>query len=178
MSIIIKKVVKVPPAVQPPSPVVVRSSQRVGLYVDGNNFGYIFHELLHSQHAMPNWQEIIPRILIGREISNMMYFREGYKISPQLRDLLRRICHGQVIPCGKSADIELALTAMDQSGSFDTIILASGDQDYLPLIRRLKLRSKRVELLTHKSVMSPLLLKEADYVHFVTAADGFIYEQR
>lgn len=63
-----------------------------------------------------------------------------------------------------NADLDLAVDAVLQSENLDYILLGSGDGDFLPVVRALQNRGKRVDLLSFSST-SNALRKAVDY-HF------------
>ncbi len=59
-------------------------------------------------------------------------------------------------------DVEIAVEAMKQLSSFDTMILFSGDSDFDYLLKELKRASKRVIVVSTKYHISRELIKRAD----------------
>jgi uncharacterized LabA/DUF88 family protein len=55
----------------------------------------------------------------------------------------------------------------------DTIIIMSGDSDYIELVRHLKTEGVRVEIAAVLKTTSQLLKEEADYFHEITEEDWF-----
>lgn len=55
-----------------------------------------------------------------------------------------------------------------------TIIIMSGDSDYIELVHHLKSEGVRVEIATVKETTSALLKEEADYFHPIVEEDWFI----
>ncbi len=55
----------------------------------------------------------------------------------------------------------------------DTIIIMSGDSDYIELVRHLKSEGVRVEIAAVLSTTSQLLKDEADHFHEITKDDWF-----
>ena len=86
-------------------------------------------------------------------------------ISKKLSDRLHHFFHGSVRPCHKSADIPLSIKALQLSSKVDTIIILSGDSDYVELVRHLKSEGVRVEIGAIEKTTSALLIEEADYFH-------------
>ncbi len=81
-------------------------------------------------------------------------------------------------PCHKSADIPLTIKAMQLANKVDTIIILSGDSDYVELVRHLKTEGVRVEIAAVTSATSNLLVEESDYFHEVTKDDWFTLAPR
>ncbi len=89
----------------------IRISQTVAILVDGNNIEMSLTSLTGRKTAMLNFDTVIPKLLNGRSLSRMVYFREGKKISNKLAERLLQHYHGSVMPCYKSADIPLTIRA-------------------------------------------------------------------
>ena len=87
---------------------------------------------------MLNFDILIPKLLLNRGLSRLVYFREGKHISNKLQERLHNFYHGSVRPCHKSADIPLSINAIQVADKVDTIIIRSGDADYIELVRHLK----------------------------------------
>jgi uncharacterized LabA/DUF88 family protein len=122
---------------------------------------------------MLNFDSLIPRLLDNRGLNRLVYFREGKHISAKLQDRLYQHYHGSVRPCHKSADIPLSIKAMQLASKVDTIVIMSGDSDYIELVRHLKTEGVRVEIAAVLKTTSQLLKEEADYFHEITEEDWF-----
>ena len=148
-------------------------SQSVAILIDGNNIERSIHEQTHDQQTMLNFDTLIPQLLDNRGLNRLIYFREGKQISTKLQDRLYQNYHGSVRPCHKSADIPLTIKAMQLASKVDTIIIMSGDSDYIELVRHLKTEGVRVEIAAVLRTTSQLLKEEADYFHEITETDWF-----
>ena len=91
-------------------------NQSVAILCDGNNIERSIHDASKNKNAMINFDTLIPKLLNGRGLNRMIYFREGKSISTKLADRLHENFYGSVIPCHKSADIPLTIKAMKQIG--------------------------------------------------------------
>jgi len=156
----------------------VSISQSVAILVDGNNIERSIHDLKGDPHTMINFDTLIPRLLDNRGLNRLVYFREGKQISSKLEERLHARYHGSVRPCHKSADIPLTIKATQLSSKVDTIIIMSGDSDYVELVRHLKAEGVRVEIAALPSTTSKLLIEEADYFHEITSEDWFTLTPR
>jgi uncharacterized LabA/DUF88 family protein len=156
---------------QKPEEVLI--SQSVAILIDGNNIERSIHEQTHDQQTMLNFDSLIPRLLDNRGLNRLVYFREGKQISAKLQERLYQNYHGSVRPCHKSADIPLSIKAMQLASKVDTIIIMSGDSDYIELVRHLKTEGVRVEIAAVLKTTSQLLKEEADYFHEITEEDWF-----
>ncbi|MEM1322411.1 MAG: NYN domain-containing protein [Bacteroidota bacterium] len=154
----------------------VKINQSVAILIDGNNIEKGLHRIMRTKDAMLNFDTLIPRILMDRGLSRLIYFREGVSISTRLAERLHNHYHGTVVPCHKSADIPLTISATQIAQKVDTIIILSGDSDYVELVRHLRSRGVRVEIAAVKRATAAILKEEADHYHEITKEDGFKLE--
>ncbi len=151
----------------------VRIDQSVAILVDGNNMERSITDITGNPGTMLNFDILIPRLLANRSLNRLIYFREGKNISSKLSERLHTNYHGSVRPCHKSADIPLAIKATQLSSKVDTIIILSGDSDYIELVRHLQAEGIRVEIASVEKTTHHLLKEEADYWHAITKDDWF-----
>ena len=153
----------------------IQINQSVAILCDGNNIERSIHEQSQSTQTMVNFDDLIPKLLNGRGLNRLIYFREGKAISTKFAERLHENFYGAVIPCHKSADIPLSIKATQLSSKVDTIIIMSGDSDFVELVRHLKAEGVRVEIAAVKSTTAKILLEEASYFHEITKDDWFEY---
>ena len=153
----------------------IQITQSVAILCDGNNIERSIHEESQSTHTMVNFDDLIPKLLNGRGLNRLIYFREGKAISTKFAERLHENYYGAVIPCHKSADIPLSIKATQLSSKVDTIIIMSGDSDFIELVRHLKAEGVRVEIAAVKKTTAKILLEEASYFHEITKDDWFEY---
>ncbi len=151
-------------------------NQSVAILCDGNNIERSIHDLSKSKNAMINFDKMIPKLLNGRGLNRLLYFREGIAISSKLADRLHEHYYGSVIPCHKSADIPLSIKATQLASKVDTIIIMSGDSDYVDLVTHLKGEGVRVEIAAVRKTTARILIDEADHYHEITKEDWFVYK--
>ncbi len=151
----------------------VTINQSVAILIDGNNIERSIHSETEDTGTMLNFDTLIPRLLDNRGLNRLVYFREGKQISSKLKERLHDNYHGSVRPCHKSADIPLTIKATQLASKVDTIIILSGDSDYVELVRHLKSEGVRVEIAAIPATTSSLLVEEADYFHAITKGDWF-----
>jgi len=154
----------------------IHINQSVAILCDGNNIERSVHEVAGNTHTMLNFDTVIPKLLGGRGLNRLFYFREGENISEKLAERLHNNYYGSVIPCHKSADIPLSIKATQLAGKVDAIIIMSGDSDYLDLVQHLKSEGVRVEIAAVKQTTSRMLVEEADFFHEITKEDWFVYD--
>ena len=151
-------------------------NQSVAILCDGNNIEKSIHNISRNKKAMINFDTLIPKLLNGRGLNRMIYFREGKSISTKLADRLHENFYGSVIPCHKSADIPLTIKATQLASKVDTIIIMSGDSDYVELVTHLKGEGVRVEIAAVKETTAQILIDKSDYMHEITSNDWFVYK--
>ena len=150
-------------------------NQSVAVLCDGNNIERSIHGVSKNQKAMINFDQLIPKLLNGRGLHRLIYFREGKAISEKFAERLHENYYGSVVPCHKSADIPLSIKATQLASKVDTIIIMSGDSDFVELVAHLKAEGVRVEIAAVKETTAKILLEEANYFHEITSDDWFIY---
>ena len=151
-------------------------NQSVAILCDGNNIEKSIHNISKNKKAMINFDTLIPKLLNGRGLNRMIYFREGISISSKFADRLHENFYGSVIPCHKSADIPLTIKATQLASKVDTIIIMSGDSDYVELVTHLKGEGVRVEIAAVKETTAQILIDKSDYMHEITSNDWFVYK--
>lgn len=152
-------------------------SQTVAVLVDGNNIEISMHKIA-GDNTMINFDKLIPKLISNRSLNRLIYFREGKSISPKLAERLHNLFHGDVQPCDKNADIQLTIRAVQLADKVDTIIIMSGDSDYIELVKHMRSRGIRVEIAAVKSTTSKALIEEADFFHEITEEDCFKYSDK
>jgi len=70
-------------------------------------------------------------------------------------------------------DVGIAIEVVAQLEWMDTFVLASGDGDYGPLLKRVRESDKRVEIYTFRSVASPVLYEFANQIHYLDTEDVY-----
>lgn len=153
-------------------------SQSVAILVDGNNIERSIHAETKNPSTMLNFDTLVPRLLGNRGLNRLVYFREGRQISAKLRERLLANYHGSVRPCHKSADIPITIKATQLANKVDTIIIMSGDSDYVELVSHLKSEGVRVEIAAVPATTSRQLIEEADHFHEITSEDWFTLDPR
>ena len=155
----------------------INISQSVAILVDGNNIERSLESEYRNTNMMINFDVLIPRLLSGRGLNRLIYFREGKNISSKLAERLHTNYFGSVRPCHKSADIPLSINATQLASKVDSIIILSGDSDYVELVRHLKSEGVRVEICAVEATTAGVLIEEADYFQPITKEDCFSLPQ-
>ena len=66
----------------------IQITQSVAILCDGNNIERSIHEQSQSKQTMVNFDSLIPRLLNGRGLNRLIYFREGKAISNKFPERL------------------------------------------------------------------------------------------
>ena len=151
-------------------------NQSVAILCDGNNIERSIHEMSKSTKAMINFDQLIPKLLNGRGLNRLIYFREGKSISEKFAERLHENYYGSVVPCHKSADIPLSIKATQLASKVDTIIIMSGDSGFVETVIHLKAEGVRVEIAAVKQNTARILIDESDHYHEIISDDLFIYK--
>ena len=151
-------------------------NQSIAILCDGNNIERSIHSESNSKNTMINFDTLIPKLLNGRGLNRLLYFREGKAISSKFAERLHENYYGAVVPCHKSADIPLTIKATQLASKVDTIIIMSGDSDFVELVHHLKAEGVRVEIAAVKATTAKVLFDDADHFHEITNEDWFVYK--
>lgn len=145
-------------------------NQRVAILVDGNNIEYSVLDRFGRDFVL-DYSKFVPKVVGSRSLTKFCYFREGRSISAKFAAHIRKLFYGAVFPCGKSADIPLTIQAVQLAPKIDTVIVFSGDSDYLALYEHLKTNGVRVEVACSKGSVSQLVLDFVDAYWWIEAED-------
>lgn len=147
---------------------MINFSQKVAIVIDGNNLEESIRKLQNSKSAVLNYHKFIEKILRGRLLHSFDYFREGLSISSAWTTRVERSFYGNVIPCGKDADIPIAMKLLSlKKCDVDTVILFSGDKDFLPPLEKVREEGIRVEIASIGHVLAEDLKDFCDQYHLI-----------
>lgn len=147
------------------------SDQRVGIFIDTQN---LYHSARSNFRANVNYQELIKKAVNGRKLIRAFAYviRSVEMTEEKFFDALQdigieiRVKDLQVFHTGaKKADwdVGLAVDMIRLTEKVDTVVLASGDGDFLEVIRYCKSRGVRVEVMAFDKTTNAQLIEEADY---------------
>jgi uncharacterized LabA/DUF88 family protein len=151
---------------------VIYKSQRVGVFVDTQN---IYHSAKNLYGARVNFSKLLQEAVKGRQLIRAIAYvirsksleeeaffealeKQGFEV--KMKDL--QIFFGGM----KKADwdVGIAVDAIKMADKLDTVVLVSGDGDFLPLVNYLKEnKGCRVELMAFKETTSSKLIEAVDY---------------
>ena len=144
--------------------------QRVGVFIDVQNMYYSAKNLYGSK---VNFGQIVQEAVAGRKLiraiayvistekgEEQAFFEALYNLGIETREKPLQTFYGGE----KKGDWDVGITvdAIRLSPSLDTIILVSGDGDYLPLVEYLQNQGKQVEVVAFGNTTSARLKEEAD----------------
>jgi uncharacterized protein (TIGR00288 family) len=154
--------------------VIKHKEQRVGIFIDAQN---LYHSGKNLYHSKVNFGAIVKEALDGRTklvraIAYVIATESGEEtgffealtkmgIETKVKDL-------QVFSSGaKKADwdVGMAIDAVKLSPKLDTVILITGDGDFVPLVEYLKMNGCQVEVASFGKSTSAKLIEATD--HFI-----------
>jgi uncharacterized LabA/DUF88 family protein len=148
--------------------------QKVAVLIDANNIELNLQRLTANEKTIIDFDKCIPRLLNKRRLNRLIYFKEGRKLPDALKNSLHEKFCGTVRCCHKSADGFLIVAAWQLSKKVDTVIIMSGDADYIPVVKQLQSEGVRVEVAAVYGSIANALINVADYYHYVTEEDSRI----
>ncbi len=140
----------------------------VAVFIDVENIHY---STLNSYAETPDWSRIVDVCKEYGRIASIQAFGDWINFSKEVAEIQRNGIQPVFVPLsqdGKSSlDCYLTVSAMKlffQNNTIDTLILASGDRDYIPLIAELKAIGKQVIILAVPDTLSRDLTRIVDKV--------------
>jgi uncharacterized LabA/DUF88 family protein len=151
--------------------VIKHPEQRVGIFIDTQN---LYHSAKNLYHARVNFGNLLKDALADRVLIRAVayvitteggeekgFFEALEKLGIETKTKNLQIFYGG----SKKADwdVGLAVDAMMMSSKLDTVVLASGDGDFVPLVNYLKMRDGcQVEVIAFGRSTSGQLREAAD----------------
>lgn len=162
------------------SEIDIKIDQSVAILIDGNNIERSLEHVVGGDATgwMVSFDRLVPKLVGQRALNRLLYFREGRNISKSLADRLHKNFYGRIIPCHKSADVPLSIAATQIADKVDTIIIMSGDSDYVDLVRHLRGAGVRVEVVAVEKTTAGILKNECDYFTAIVKDDLFHQKKR
>jgi uncharacterized LabA/DUF88 family protein len=178
--------------------------KRISIYVDGANFVYGMKSLSpnYSDYHF-DFEGFFRKIISNNDLIDIYYYNASLKqvINPRrfreqqkLLSRLKKITKCKVVLCKrqkrfdkddeeyytiKGDDINLALDMLNDAweNKYDKAILISGDGDFAPLLKYVKNKNKKIEVISFFELASKNLLNEADKFSFIDKkiANKFFY---
>ena len=131
---------------------------RVAVFIDVENIHY---STLNAYSETPDWSWIVQECRKKGRISSIQAFGDWIEFAAEVPEIQKNGIQPVFVPLsqnGKSSlDCYLTVSAMKlffQNSTIDTLILASGDRDYIPLISELKALGKNIIILAVSDTLS------------------------
>ena len=149
--------------------------QRVAILVDAENLEINVSDYYEPDRnerrthvAYPDWKEIIPKVVKGRVlVRNIYYKKKGLRISTKFKRIWEVELGGEFKQPIKSVDSYIIVDAITLAEKVDTVILLSGDKDYLPLIWYLRSKGCKVEMAAFKESAADIVKTATDKFHLL-----------
>ena len=150
--------------------IVKHPEQRVGVFIDTQN---LYHSAKNIYHARVNFGNVLKDSVAGRRLIRARayvvttesgeekgFFEALEKIGIETRTKDLQIFFGGA----KKADwdVGLAVDAITAAPNLDTVILFTGDGDFIPLVEYLKNQGRRVEVIAFGRSSSGKLKEAVD----------------
>ncbi len=150
--------------------IIKHKEQRVGVLIDVQN---MYHSAKHLYHAKVNFKEVLRTAVAGRKLIRAIAYvvRTEAGESQAFFDALiksgieLKIKDLQVFPGGvKKGDWDVGMTvdAFELSNKVDSLVLVTGDGDFVPLVENLKIKGTQVEVIAFGRSASAHLKEAAD----------------
>lgn len=151
--------------------IIKHKDQRVGIFIDTQN---LYHSAKNLYKSKVNFGKVIQEVLAGRQLIRAIAYvissetgeEQGFFEALTKAGIETKTKDLQVFMGGaKKADwdVGLAVDAIKMSSKLDTIILISGDGDFVPLVEYLKTNSGcQVEVVAFGKSTSSKLIESAD----------------
>lgn len=152
-------------------PAAIRHShQRVGVFIDTQN---LYHSARSNFNSNVNYKNLVMAAVSGRRLMRAFAYvikseaGDESKFFDALSDLgiETRVKDLQVFYSGEKKadwDVGIAMDIVRLSEKIDAVVLVSGDGDFLEVLRYVKSRGIRAEVMAFKKTTSAKLLEEAD----------------
>jgi uncharacterized LabA/DUF88 family protein len=151
--------------------VIKHKEQRVGIFLDTQN---LYHSAKNLYHGRVNFGAIMKEVLAGRSLIRAVAYvittetgeEKGFFEALEKLGIETKTKNIQVFSSGaKKADwdVGLAVDAIKMAPKLDTIIIASGDGDFIPLVEYLQMNEGcQVEIISFGKSSSSKLREVAD----------------
>jgi len=152
--------------------VIKHKEQRVGIYIDAQN---LYHSGKNLYHSKVNFGAIVKDALEGRKLVRAVAYviatesgeESGFFDALTKMGIETKVKDLQIFSSGaKKADwdVGLAIDAVKLSPKLDTVILITGDGDFVPLVEYLQMNQGcQVEVVSFGKSTSSKLIEAADH---------------
>src|SRR4030042_1285793 len=150
--------------------IIKRRDQRVGVLIDVQN---MYHSAKNLYQARVNFREILKTATAGRKLIRAVAYvvttesgdEKAFLEALEKAGIEIKSKELQIFPGGmKKADwdVGIAVDAIQLSKKLDSIVLVTGDGDFLPLVDYLKAQGQHVEVIAFAKSASGKLKELAD----------------
>lgn len=146
------------------------ASQRVGIFVDTQN---LYHSAKSNYNSHVNYRGLVSAALNGRRLIRAFAYviksesTEEIKFFEALNDMgiETRIKDIQVFYSGEKKadwDVGIAIDIVRLSEKLDVVVLVSGDGDFTEVLKYVRSRGIKAEVMAFKKTTSMMLVEECD----------------
>src|SRR4030042_1953652 len=150
--------------------IIKRRDQRVGVLIDVQN---MYHSAKNLYQARVNFREILKTATAGRKLSRAVAYlvttesgeEKAFLEALEKAGIEVKSKELQIFPGGmKKADwdVGMAVDAIQLSKKLDSIVLVTGDGDFVPLVEYLRAQGQHVEVIAFGKSASSRLKEFAD----------------
>jgi uncharacterized LabA/DUF88 family protein len=151
--------------------VIKHKQQRVGIFIDTQN---LYHSAKNLYKAKVNFGQIVKDVLAGRSLIRAVAYvittesgeEKGFFDALEKVGIETKTKNLQIFAGGSKKadwDVGLAVDAIKLAPKLDTVILASGDGDFVPLVEYLKVNEGcQVEVVAFGKSSSARLIEVSD----------------
>jgi uncharacterized LabA/DUF88 family protein len=149
---------------------LLHKAQRVGIFIDTQN---LYHSARSNYNANVNYKGLVEEAVSGRQLVRAFAYviksetAEESKFFDALNDLgiETRVKDLQVFYNGEKKadwDVGIAIDIVRLSEKLDVVVLVSGDGDFAEVLKYVRSRGIRAEVMAFKKTTSMMLVDEAD----------------
>ncbi len=174
-----------PRAFNPPE---IPQNQRVGIFVDVQNMFYSA-KILHQSKV--DYGKLLSGITMGRQLVRAIayivqkpevnqsgfhdaLYRLGYELKVKELKITSRNDGGMTAK--GSWDVGMTIDVMQMAPKLDTVILVTGDGEYVPLVETIKNLGCRVEVVSFERSTSGHLIRSADL--YIPIQESWIFKEK
>lgn len=158
----------------------LHQSQRVGIFIDTQN---LYHSARSTFKAHVNYRALVDSAVAGRQLVRAFAYvirsesLDEMKFFEALTDLgiETRVKDLQVFYSGEKKadwDVGIAIDIVRMSEKLDAIVLVSGDGDFTEVLKYVRSRGLRAEVMAFRKTTSAKLLEEVDTFYDLGAEPG------
>jgi len=164
--------------------------QRIGIFIDVQNmfysakllhqskvdYGRLLREITGTRQLVRAIAYIVQKPDVNQSGFHEALTRFGYEI--KIKELkIRPDPDGRGGTSAKGSwDVGMTVDALTMAGKLDTVVLVTGDGDYVPLIDALKFHGCRVEVVSFERSTAGELIKAAD--QYIPIQEAWIFKEK